>query len=143
MTPWGIEKQCSVIYTHEVFFKFQEQIVAARDHCIIQGISECEDIKYFTISSQSGKEQFVQMNKSNIFGMCSCKLYESYGIPCRHIIQVLRAEKQNEIPSTYIMKRWGKNVKGEFDLYGYLFDLYGYSVDQNLDLLLILQRSVF
>jgi hypothetical protein len=56
---------------------------------------------------------------------------------------VLRAEKQNEIPSTYIMKRWGKNVKGEFDLYGYLFDLYGYSVDQNLDLLLILQRSVF
>jgi hypothetical protein len=35
-----------------------------------------------------------------------------------------------------------KNVKGEFDLHGYLFDLYGYSVDQNFDLLLILQRGV-
>jgi hypothetical protein len=111
MTPWGIEKQCSVIYTHGVFFKFQEQIVAARDHCIIQGISECEDIKCFTVSSQSGKERFVQMNKSNMFGTCSCKLYESYGIPCCHIIQVLRAEKQNEIPSTYIMKRWEKKCK--------------------------------
>jgi hypothetical protein len=108
-----------VIYTHEVFFKFQEQIVAARDHCIIQGIShhciiqgisECEDIKYFTISNRSGKERYVQMNKSNIFDFCSCKLYESYGIPCRHIIQVLRAEKQNEIPSTYIMKRWEKKM---------------------------------
>jgi hypothetical protein len=111
MTPWGIEKQCSVIYTHDIFFTFQEQIVAARDHCIIQGISECEDIKCFTISSQSRKERFVQMNKSNMFGMCSCKLYESYGIPCCHIIQVLRAEKQNEIPSTYIMKRWEKKCK--------------------------------
>ena len=51
------------------------------------------------------------MNKSNMFGTCSCKFYESDGIPCRHIIQVLRAEKQNEIPSTFIMKRWEKKCK--------------------------------
>ena len=51
MTPSAIEKQCSVIYTNEVFSKFQEQIVAARDHRNIQGISECEDIKCFTMSS--------------------------------------------------------------------------------------------
>jgi hypothetical protein len=111
MTPWGIEKQCSTIYTHEVFFKFQEQIVAARDHCFIQSISESEDIKRFTISSQTGKDRFVEMKKSNMFGTCSCKLYESYGIPCRHIIQVLRVEKQNEVPSSYIMKRWEKKCK--------------------------------
>jgi hypothetical protein len=49
----GMEKQCSVIYTHEVFRKIQEQIMVARDHCIIQGISECEDTKFFTISSLS------------------------------------------------------------------------------------------
>jgi hypothetical protein len=110
-TPWAIEKQCSVIYTHEIFLEIQEQIVVARDHCVIQGISECEDTKYFTISSHSGKVRVVQMNKSNMFGTCSCKLYESYGIPCRHIIQVLRAEKQNELPSIYIMKRWEKNCK--------------------------------
>jgi len=111
MTPWAMEKQCSVIYTHEVFSKFQGQIVVARDHCIIQGISECDDIKTVTISSLSGKERVVQMNMSNMFGRCSCKFYESYGIPCRHIIQVLRAEKQNEIPSIYIMKRWEKRCK--------------------------------
>ena len=93
MTPWAMEKQCSVIYTHEVFSKFEEQIVVARDHCIIQGISECEDTKIVTISSQSRKERVVEMNKSNMFGRCSCKLYESYGIPYCHIIQVLRAEK--------------------------------------------------
>ena len=56
MTPWAMKKQCSVIYTHEVFIKFQDQIVLARDHYIIQGISECEDIKCFTICSISGKD---------------------------------------------------------------------------------------
>jgi Ni,Fe-hydrogenase maturation factor len=108
---WPMEKQCSDIYTHEVFRKFQEQVVVARDHCIIQMISESEDTKIVTISSQSGKERVVQMNKSNMFGTCSCKLYESYDIPCRHVIQVLRAEKQIEIPSIYITKRWEKRCK--------------------------------
>jgi hypothetical protein len=111
MTPWVMEKQCRVIYTHEIFSKFQEQLIVARDHCIIQGISESEDMKIVTINSVSGKERVVQMNKSNMFGTCSCKLYESYDIPCRHIIQVLRGEKQNEIPSIYIMKRWEKRCK--------------------------------
>jgi hypothetical protein len=111
LIPWPMEKQCSDIYTHEVFRKFQEQVVVARDHCIIQMISESEDTKIVTISSQSGKERVVQMNKSNMFGTCSCKLYESYDIPCRHVIQVLRAEKQIEIPSIYITKRWEKRCK--------------------------------
>ncbi|XP_066319974.1 protein FAR1-RELATED SEQUENCE 9-like [Miscanthus floridulus] len=124
MTPWAMEKQCSVIYTHEVFSKFQEQIIATRDHCIIQGITECEDIKIVTISSLSRKERVVQLNKSDMFGRCSYKLYESYGIPCRHIIQVLRAEKQNKVPSIYIMKRWEKRCKMElfFDEEGNLLD---------------------
>jgi len=111
MTPWAMEKQCSAIYTHEIFSKFQEQLIVARDHCIIQGISESEDMKFVTISSLSGRERVVQMNKSNMFGTCSCKLYESYGISCRHIIQVLGGEKHNEIPSIYIMKRWEKKCK--------------------------------
>ncbi|KAG2590038.1 hypothetical protein PVAP13_5NG315546 [Panicum virgatum] len=111
MTPWAMEKQCSVIYTHEVFSKFQEQLIVARDYCIIKGFSECEDMKIVTISSQSGKDRVVEMNKSNMFCRCSCKFYESYGIPCYHIIQVLRTEKQNEIPLVYIMKRWEKRCK--------------------------------
>jgi hypothetical protein len=111
LTPWPMEKQCSAIFTHEVFKKFQEQLLVARDHCIIQGISESEDMKIVTISSLSRKERVVQMNKSNMFGTCSCKFYESYGIPCRHVIQVLRGEKLSEIPSIYIMKRWEKRCK--------------------------------
>jgi hypothetical protein len=125
MTPWDMEEQCRGIYTHEVFSKFQEQIVAARDHCIMQDISESEDIRCFTISSLTGKDRVVHMNKSNMFCRCSCKLCESYGIPCRHIIQVLRVEKQNKVPSNYIMKRWETRCK-RYVLY--IFSMVGYFV---------------
>ena len=37
MTPWVMEKQCSVIYTHEIFSKFQEQLVVARDSALFKG----------------------------------------------------------------------------------------------------------
>ncbi|GJN37266.1 hypothetical protein PR202_gb26199 [Eleusine coracana subsp. coracana] len=46
-------------------------------------------------------------------GHCSCMLFETHGIPCRHIIYVLRAAKQNELPRHYVLKRWTKNCKKE------------------------------
>jgi hypothetical protein len=111
MTLWPMKKQCGMTYTHEVFQKFQSQVLAARDHCFIQGITDSEEIKIVTVTSHSGKERVVILDKSNMFGRCSCKLYKSYGIPCRHIIQALRTKKQNEIPLIYIMKRWEKRCK--------------------------------
>jgi len=56
MTPWAMEKQCSMIYTHEIFHKFQKEIVASRDHCFIQGITEGEEVKIVIVGSLSGKE---------------------------------------------------------------------------------------
>ena len=100
-----------MIYTHEIFEKVQREIVASRDHCFIQGITEGEDVKMVIVGSLFGKERLVHFNKSNMIARCSCKLYESNGIPCRHIIQVLRAEKQVELPVYYIMKRWEKRCK--------------------------------
>jgi hypothetical protein len=93
MTLWHMEKQCGMIYRHEVFQKFQSQVLAARDHCFIQGIIDSAETKIVIVTSHSRKERVVTLDKSNMFSRCSCKLYESYGIPCRDIIQALRTEK--------------------------------------------------
>nr|XP_051187161.1 protein FAR1-RELATED SEQUENCE 5-like [Lolium perenne] len=55
---------------------------------------------------------------------CSCKLFESHGIPCRHIIQVMRMENQQELPTFYIMERWQKRCKREsvYDVQGNLLE---------------------
>jgi hypothetical protein len=38
-TPWSMEKQDSIIYTHEVLKNFKAEVVAARDHCSIVDIT--------------------------------------------------------------------------------------------------------
>ena len=111
VTPWAMEKQGSQVFTHEVFGKFQEQVIAARDHCCIQGISQDEAIKIVSLRGRSHRIREVRCDTTTMIANCSCKLFEKIGVPCRHIIQVLRVENQNELPSYYIMKRWKKRCK--------------------------------
>ncbi|MED6113260.1 hypothetical protein PIB30_069162 [Stylosanthes scabra] len=42
---------------------------------------------------------------------CSCKIMESFGLPCVHIIVVLVRMDRNSLPSSLILPRWSKNVK--------------------------------
>jgi hypothetical protein len=105
-TPWPIEKQGSILYTHNVFKKFQNEVISARDHCFVVGIMLQEDVKFVVINDGSMRERVVQWCASDMFGSCSCKLFESIGIPCSHIILTLRGEKLYELPSFFILKRW-------------------------------------
>ena len=111
VTPWAMETQGSIMFTHEVFDKLREEIIAARDLCCVKDIAQCDGLKIVTISDGSHKLRVVRCNTTTMIANCSCKLFESDGIPCRHIILVLRGENQNELPTAYIMKRWEKRVK--------------------------------
>ena len=101
----------SILYTRNVFNIFQKEVAAARDHCFVVQIVKEEGVKVFAINDGSMRERVVQWSESNIFGSCSCKLFESMGIPCRHIILTLRGEKIYELPSSYILKRWETRCK--------------------------------
>jgi hypothetical protein len=110
-TPWPMEKQISILYTHQVFRLFQNEVVAARDHCFVVQIVQQEGAKIVIINEGSMRERMVQWSESMIFGTCTCKLFERMGIPCRHIILTLRGEKLYEVPSSYILKRWQTRCK--------------------------------
>uniref|UniRef100_A0A8R7TIL7 Protein FAR1-RELATED SEQUENCE n=1 Tax=Triticum urartu TaxID=4572 RepID=A0A8R7TIL7_TRIUA len=119
-----MEKQGRGVFTYEVFEKFQKEIVAARDHCCIQGIAQDGTLKIVTLRGRSHRIREVQCDTTTMIAHCSCKLFETIGIPCRHIMQVLRTENQNELPSYYIMKRWKKRCKREnvYDEHGNLIE---------------------
>jgi hypothetical protein len=71
-------------------------------------------MKVVAISDASNKVREVQCDTSTMVAKCSCMLFESIGIPCRHIIRFLRAakvENTNEQLSSYVLKRWEKNWK--------------------------------
>jgi hypothetical protein len=110
-TPWIIEKQGSIFYTQAVFKYFQNEVIAARDHCIVVGIMQQEGIKILIINDGSMRDRMVQWCASNMFGSCSCKVFERIGIPCRHIILTLRGEKIYELPLSFVLKRWETRCK--------------------------------
>lgn len=113
ITSWEIEKHASLYFTHEVFKAFQKEVKAARDHCLIENISNEGDARTMIISgdySSNCKPREVQLNTSSMSAHCSCMLFETRGIPCRHIIVVLRGAKMNELPSHLILERWKKMV---------------------------------
>jgi len=110
-TSWAVEKQASNLYTHKVFNIFQEEVLAARDHCSILQSTQQESVKYVVVGDGSMRDRVVQWCSKDSFGHCSCKLFENKGIPCRHIILALRGEKIYELPSSYILKRWEARCK--------------------------------
>jgi hypothetical protein len=111
ITSWYVEKQGSMFYTRNVFKKFQNEVVAARDHCTVVSITDFGSVKMVAINDGSTKDRVVQWSTSDIFGSCSCKLFETMGIPCRHIILASRSEKLNELPLSFILKRFQTRCK--------------------------------
>ncbi|KAL2905084.1 Protein FAR1-RELATED SEQUENCE 1 [Bienertia sinuspersici] len=42
---------------------------------------------------------------------CGCKMFETHGILCRHVIRVLDMNLYEEPPEKYVLRRWGKDIR--------------------------------
>ncbi|XBI96535.1 hypothetical protein VPH35_032805 [Triticum aestivum] len=107
-TTWSIESHARHVYTHTIFLLFQDEVIAARDRRDVLSIQQVGEVQITCISDLSGKVREVLYSTTTKVAHCSCKLFESIGIPCSHIIIVLKREKFKEIPSHYILHRWTK-----------------------------------
>ncbi|XP_044325979.1 uncharacterized protein [Triticum aestivum] len=103
------------------------QVLAARDDCDVQDTENREGIKIMFVSDQYKKIREVSYDTISMTAKCSCKLFESNGIMCRHIIRVLRGAKINELPRIYVLKRWERNCKRDI-----IFDGEGNILEENL-----------
>lgn len=110
-TSWELENHGGIIFTHEVFKKIQEEPLAVREHCDVQSTIELEDRKNVTLIDNSNRVREVICFDTDHVYKCSCMLFESIGIPCRHIIRMFRAARINELPMHFITRRWMKNCK--------------------------------
>ena len=110
-TSWEIESHGGAVFTHEVFRKFQEEVLAAREHCDVQTTTELEDRRIDYVAGNSNKVREVIWKYNEQVFNCSCMLFESVGILCRHIIRMLRGARISELPMQFITKRWTKNCK--------------------------------
>lgn len=107
----SFEKQMSTIYTHEVFKKFQAEVLGVVG-CQLQKEHENEGTIIFQVDDfEEGRDFIVAWNETDSNIYCLCHSFEYKGFLCRHALLVLQISGVSNIPSQYILKRWAKDAK--------------------------------
>ena len=105
--PFEMEKQMAVIYTRKIFYKFQDELWHSLV-TIVQPVRENDTHRMYTVQSCPvdgvPRPREIAYDKVLDYAACSCKKFESEGIPCRHILTYL-VKLQNIVylPHQYIL----------------------------------------
>lgn len=94
----------------EIFFRFKDELVKSMA-CTSRVIEDKERCRTYKIK-ELGKEKLAKIVLIVSEGIlkCSCQLYETKGIPCWHILFVLRLEGIEYSLDYLILGRWTTNV---------------------------------
>ncbi|KAL2332188.1 hypothetical protein Fmac_019769 [Flemingia macrophylla] len=104
-SPSPFEKQMLSVYTHEVFRKFQVEVLGAAA-CHLKKENDGVTTTYNVKDFENNQSYTVEWNTSNSDICCSCRLFECKGYLCRHAIVVLQMSGVFSIPPKYILQRW-------------------------------------
>ena len=125
-TGLKLEKFFSGIYTDEKFLQHQIQCERMNHGFVSEEIRIDDDnveyviddaVWYFKegcrgdVLSETRRCYRVSFNKVSQFGVCECRMFDTHGIMCRHIIRVLFQNKINEPCPKYVLDRWKKNIQ--------------------------------
>ncbi|XP_015573890.1 protein FAR1-RELATED SEQUENCE 4 isoform X2 [Ricinus communis] len=105
-SPSPFEKKMSLVYTHEIFKKFQVEVLGAAA-CHLKKESEDETSTLYSVKDfEDNQSYMVEWNESKSEICCSCRSFEYKGYLCRHSIVVLQMSGVFRIPPKYVLQRW-------------------------------------
>ncbi|XLT26712.1 hypothetical protein HN873_058004 [Arachis hypogaea] len=109
------ERSVSCYFTRNIFKEIRNEIQRA-EALNITVLSTTLDKVEFSVTAlgDPAKDRRVEVDRGKKLFSCSCKLFESRGIPCSHIFCAMKFENILEFPDSLIYKRWTKNAKNEF-----------------------------
>ncbi|XP_023517944.1 protein FAR1-RELATED SEQUENCE 4 [Cucurbita pepo subsp. pepo] len=105
-SPSPFEKQVSLVYTHEIFKKFQMEVLGAAACHLKKETEDATTTTYTVKDIEDGQNYVVECSHSNSDIYCSCRSFEYKGFLCRHAIIVLQMSGVFSIPSKYVLQRW-------------------------------------
>ncbi|KAG2576994.1 protein FAR1-RELATED SEQUENCE 5-like [Panicum virgatum] len=110
-TASPVEKQGSSIFTSTIFGLFQGQFAESFGYYAER--LEDETVHKYRVTRYEGDEETytVSFNPDQSTVNCSCCLFESCGMLCRHALWIFIIEGVRALPKAYILKRWTKHAK--------------------------------
>ncbi|XP_074271296.1 protein FAR1-RELATED SEQUENCE 2-like [Silene latifolia] len=105
-----IENHASKIYTHTIFYEFQEQVQAGPCSCAVRGLSKQGNLDIIGVEDAYKQHRIfhVAHNNESKGTTCKCKMFERKGILCKHIIWIISGKGLHTIPEQYIESKWTK-----------------------------------
>lgn len=104
-------KQAADVYTTEIFKLFQEEMVESLS-IVMSEHSSNGMLHIYELTDEDYKGgHTVRFNSDSCATACSCKMFESMGLLCRHALRVLNMRNVTKIPAQYILKRWTKSAR--------------------------------
>ncbi|XP_074271292.1 protein FAR-RED IMPAIRED RESPONSE 1-like [Silene latifolia] len=89
-TLLSLEVHASTVYTHALFYEFQQQCIDSLNSCSAGDSSREGNTRFLEVEdSIFNKTYTVAFNPSTFDATCSCKLFERKGYICKHIIWIL------------------------------------------------------
>ncbi|XLT47225.1 hypothetical protein HN873_039829, partial [Arachis hypogaea] len=109
------ERFASSCFTCNIFKKIRNGIQRA-GALNIKILSTVLDKVEFSVTTLGDpvKDRRVELDRCNNLFSCSCRLFESHGIPCSYIFCAMKYENLLDFPESLIYKRWTKNAKNDF-----------------------------
>jgi len=94
-----------------MFLKFQQELIDASVYTA-EMVKEVGNASVYTVTRSEGSEKSVtvEFSSSGSSATCSCRMFEYFGIVCRHILTVFGVRGVSALPSHYFVKRWTKNA---------------------------------
>ncbi|KAL3500604.1 hypothetical protein ACH5RR_039697 [Cinchona calisaya] len=113
-----LEKHAADVFTKTIFLKIREQIMG--DAILIMSSKEYvedEACWIYTFSEYMKPEKIwkVKYHPTNQSFTCPCFKLVTEGVPCCHMISVMKAERLREFPRCCINKRWTKSARSDLD----------------------------
>ncbi|XP_035549729.1 protein FAR1-RELATED SEQUENCE 5-like [Juglans regia] len=122
VSPFNFEKQFQNVYTNAKFKEFQNELIGlmccnctmvSKQGCISTfdvldeiSIDDCNKIVHYTL----------YYNEEECELKCTCALFETRGILCRHALKVFQLSRINVLPDKYVLDRWRKDEKRRYTL---------------------------
>ncbi|CAI9268548.1 unnamed protein product [Lactuca saligna] len=115
-SPSPFEKQLSFVYTHEIFKKFQDEVLgAAACHLKIEK-EEGNCVTYVVKDFETSQDYMVEWNETQLDINCSCRTFEFKGFLCRHAVVVLQMSGVFSIPFKYVLQRWTNAAQSKYPI---------------------------
>lgn len=99
------EGHAAAVFTPYAFYKLQDELVEAAHYAYFHLEGNAFLVRHHT-KTDGGCN--VTWNQKEELISCSCQMFESLGILCRHALRVLTTLNYFQIPEHYLPVRWRK-----------------------------------